>query len=104
MVKTTRAVLGELVTAISAVAVLAVGCGSGSAPPTGNSPSRPPPSVTAAPVPAQPLPVVESAPPEQDVLPWQLNRVDLATDRVYLSVAERDCSTPKDATVSRSCD
>lgn len=43
--------------------------------------------------------MVQSAPPDHVVLPWQLNRTDPAANRVYLSVTGRDCSIPKVVTV-----
>ena len=65
-------------------------------------PPRTPLSTHPSTVAGGPIPTVDKPDPDQTPLPWQLDRIDPAQNRIYLTINGQGCSSPQAVTVEES--
>lgn len=102
----------RLLSTVAILLVLVAGCGiaSGSRPGPGSVLSQRSADATGSRVGSVPhvvggpLPLLAALQPGEIVIPWQLNRADTLTSKVYLSVTGLGCSVPKALSVKEQLD
>lgn len=80
---------------VASLVVLASGCATNPRDQAGDPPPRTAPSTHSSTVAAGPIPTVDKPDSDQMPLPWQLDRIDAAQNRVYLMITGQGCSSPQ---------
>lgn len=91
---TQRPARGIVISALGLV-VLASGCATNSGGQAATPPPRIAPSTYPSTMASGPIPTVDQPSSDQVPLPWQLNRIDAALNRIYLTINGQGCSSPQ---------